>query len=106
MAPPWIGKIHDRAGSCRRKQSKSIADDRQLLGAIEGFPERMPERPANRDRPRDTQLFGHVTEQRNGHRRDPGGFDRTLNQSNGLMAEPSGRSEECEIRLLMLEFRD
>jgi len=86
MASPQVRKTDDCLGTAGAEQSERVVDDGQLLGTIERLPERMAERPANGNRPRHPQLFGHCAEERDGDCCYPGCLDRALDQSHGLMA--------------------
>lgn len=60
---------------------------------VKRYAEVMPHGPGNEDGPRYFEKLGHVSRNGDGHRRNPSLFDCTLNQSDRLMADRSGRDE-------------
>ncbi len=100
FAAPTIRKITNFSGLGRVEQVESIVENGKLLRDIEWFAERMAEGPAKEQGARRFHLFSHAPQDRDGDRRYARRFDCPLNQSDGLIAKPSSRSEKCNIRLL------
>lgn len=82
------------------EKRKRVVQDGELLGNVEGLPKRVTERPAQKQRARRSHFFGDVAQDGNGHGRNARGFDCSLNQSHGPIAQPSSWREKNEVRLL------
>jgi len=61
----------------------------------------MAKRPAEKQRPWRAHLDGDVSHQTDRHRRYAGGFDGPLNQSDGLITQPSSGKEQRDINLVL-----
>ncbi len=85
------------------KGFKGLAQDGGLLVYVARFAQRMPKRPVQENRTRRFDLFRIFTYDGDADRRDPNCFNAALNQSNGLIADTSGRGEQHGVNLVPFE---
>jgi len=98
MPSPAERQVNDLPRSGDTVQGlERLQDDRTLLPDIARFTERVTEGPLYEDGARRLHFFGELT-----HNRDPDGgnpdfFDLSLDQSHGLIADPSGGRQQNDI---------
>jgi len=73
-----------------------------MLYRLERFTERMSERPSEKNGPRRLDCFGIFTDNRDAYRRDAGFFYHPLYQSDGLITNASGGSQQNNIHAVRL----
>ena len=79
-------------------------DGAELLGAIARLAQRVAERPLQVHCARRAHLLGDLAQADERHGRDAGGLDRAGDQSNGLIADPSGRRQQHRVDAILLEL--
>ena len=97
LPPPAIRKIANLAWLCRVEKLESVEEHCELLYQVKWFTERMTERPPEEQRPRRSHFFGNIAEEGDRYRWNSRRFDGPLNQSDGLIAKPSSRSQKYKI---------
>lgn len=94
LTPPTIPKIDDGAGFLHRLQGvQHVVKNAVLLRDRKRLAQWMAKRPAQKQRPWRTHLDGDVAHQTDRYGRYACGFDRPLNQSDGLITQSSGGKE-------------
>jgi len=102
LSPPTITEIDDGAGFLHRLQGvQHVAKNAAMLRNRKRLAEWMAKWPAETQRPWWTHLDGNVSHQTDRHRRYAGGFDGPLNQSDGLITQPSSGKEQRDINLVL-----
>lgn len=74
-----------------------------MLLPVARLAQRMPERPVQRYAARRFDLLGISSDDRNPNRCDADPFNLSLDQSDRLIAEPSGRGQQDQVDLIRLE---
>jgi len=74
-----------------------------LLLSVARLTQRMPERPVQRHAARRLDFLGISSDDRNPNSCDADPFNLSLNQSDRLIAEPSGRGQQDQVDLILLE---
>lgn len=96
--PPAIPRFENGAGGGDgRKGGQGLAQDRRLLVDVSGFPQGVAEGPAQEHGPRWFDLLCVFAHDGDAHGGDAGMFDDALDQSYGLIADPSGRGQQNRI---------
>lgn len=106
LCPPTPRPAHIDDGSGRFngiKRLESFTENSGLLIPAAGLTQRMAEWPTQEDRSRWFDFFGIGTVEGDADRGDAAAFYFTLDQSHGLMADPSGRCQQYRIHLHILE---
>ena len=67
------------------------AQDPELGGGLAGIAQRVTEGQTRKNGPRRAHLLRDFTGQADGNGGNPRAFNRALNQSHGLITQPSGR---------------
>lgn len=103
MPPPPIPGLQDGPRFVHGLQRPQRIDkDRPLLLDSEGFAERMAERVTEIKSTGRLHLLRHLFLERDPHRRNAFYLDGTLEQTHGLVAQPSGRGEDDGLRPVTL----
>jgi hypothetical protein len=102
LSPPTITEIEDRAGFLHRLQGmQHVVKNAAMLRNRKRLAEWMSERPTEKQRPWRAHLGSNVSHQADRHSRYTCGFDSPLNQSDGLVTQPSRRKEQYDINLVL-----
>ena len=92
MSAPGVRQINDLAGGVNGvKLIEAVKYNLALLGLMVRFPQRMTERPAQKNSARRFHLLGVLPDDADTDGSDAGLFNNPLNQSHGLIANPSAR---------------
>ena len=84
---PSVTEIHDGARLRHAlEMAQHVAQNVKLLRDGKGLAEWMAKRPTQKQSPRRTNLRRDVSHEADRHGRDAGGFNVSLNQSDGLIA--------------------
>ena len=83
---------------------KGIPQDGKLLGRVKRLTKRMTKRPTQERDARWPDPFCYLSQDRNRNGRNACGFDCTLNQSDGPIAEASSWGEKDKIRFFGSQF--
>lgn len=102
LSPPTIIKIDDGAGFLHRLEGvQHVVKNAPVLRDRKRLAEWMAKWPAETQCPWRTHLGGDVSHQTDRHRRYASGFDGPLNQSDGLITQPSSGKEQRDINLVL-----
>ena len=102
LSPPTIIEIDDGAGFLHRLEGvQHVVKNAPVLRDRKRLAEWMAKWPAETQCPWRTHLDGDVSHQADRHRRYASGFNRPLNQSDGLMTQPSSGKEQRDINLVL-----
>jgi hypothetical protein len=101
-SPPTITEIDDGARFLHcLKGLQHVVKNAAVLRDRKRLTEWMAKRPAKTQCPWRTHLDGDVSHQTDRHRRYAGGFNRSLNQSHGLITQSSSGKEQRDINLVL-----
>jgi len=92
MSAPDVGQINNGAGGLNGvKLLQAVQNNPALLDPVKGFAKGVAEGPAQKDTARRLHLFGVISDDGNTDGGNPCLLDNPLNQSHGLIADPSAR---------------
>ncbi len=98
MAPPAEGQGYDLSRRADRvKRLQGFQDHGALLPGVARFAQRVAEGPFDEDGARRLHLLTVLANDRHPDGGDPGLFDRSLDQSHGLIADASGGGQQDQV---------
>ncbi len=104
FAPPAKRQIDDRPRQLSLvKSAKRLVQYRPLLLPVARLSQRMTKGPAQKDCTRWPDLFRVFPDDRNADRRNPPSFNFSLDQSHGLIADPSSRCQQNHVDLVSFQ---